>query len=602
MTSRDLRSPGRALLILVAASALGACGSTKPASFSSAPAPQPVAKASPSETHRHWEADTRRLADRLLEEADLLAAAGHSDEAMDRLDDALCEVLTPPEGYRTTPSYLEYISLLLDQADAVEAKLELEPADEDDGELVEPPPVDVEEQQQVAEVEHEGGILPESDLPLELNPTVRGFLDTLTSPGEYRSRIATGLERAGLYLPMIRARLSSAGMPEDLAYLPLIESAFSIKAYSRAHAHGMWQFIAPTARLYGLDVGSLVDERRDPIRSTEAAIAYLADLYGEFSDWELALAAYNSGAGNVRRAIRRAHSTDFWALRRYLPRETRNYVPAFIASVIIAKQPERFGFPVPDEQDWLFEEVTVPDALDLQFLASKADLPLTVLRDLNPALRRDLTPANHETTLRLPPGTSDRVHAVLASVPRSDWAPRLLHTVHRGDSLYTIARRYGSSVSAIRQANNLRGSLIRPGQTLLVPRFGGAAYSPAPSARTTVGGAYVVKRRDTLWDIARSFSLTVDALCAANGLSRWDTIHPGQRLVVPGAAATAVASKESATQAGDQQYRVRKGDTLYDIARKFGTSVHALRQANGLRSSRIYPGDVLHIPLSRATS
>ncbi len=266
--------------------------------------------------------------------------------------------------------------------------------------------------------------------------------------------------------------LEASGLPLDLSYLPLIESAFSLKAYSRARAHGMWQFISATGRHYGLEVGTLVDERRDPVRSTEAAAAYLSDLYGEFSDWYLALAAYNSGAGNVRRAIRKSGSRDFWTLRKYLPRETRNYVPAFIASVIVAKDPEAFGFTAPQEQPWNYDSVDVPDALDLQFMASKSGIPLDELRELNPAIRRDLTPARSTTALRLPLGTADAAQSVLDSNPRSDWAPRMIHTVRSGESLYTIARKYGSNVSAIRQANGLRSSLIHPGDNLIVPRFG----------------------------------------------------------------------------------------------------------------------------------
>jgi len=338
-----------------------------------------------------------------------------------------------------------------------------------------------------------------------------------------------------------------------------------------------------------------VDERRDPELATDAAIAYLTDLYGEFGDWNLALAAYNSGAGNVRRAIRRSGSRDFWTLKRYLPRETRNYVPAYMASVIVAKQPEKYGFTTPIESDWNFDEITVDDALDLEFLAGKIDLELATLRELNPAIRRDLTPAAGHTTIRLPMGYEAKAESILASTPKSEWAPRMMHSVRRGESLYSIAQRYGSSVSAIRQANGIRGNLIHPGQTLVVPRFGD--NRPQRTQRVTSGGSYVVQRNDTLWDISRSFGTTVDELCAANGLSRGATIRPGQRLAIPAGGAGTAPSK---TTTGSTTYKVRRGDTLYDIARKFRVSVSALRRANGLTSSRIYPGDVLRIPGSRA--
>jgi membrane-bound lytic murein transglycosylase D len=377
--------------------------------------------------------------------------------------------------------------------------------------------------------------------------------------------------------------------------LPLIESAFSPTAYSRARALGLWQFISATGRHYGLAVGSLLDERRDPEQSTDAAIAYLSDLYLEFEDWHLALAAYNSGAGNVRRAIRRAGNRDFWDLQRYLPRETRNYVPAFIASVMVAKQPERFGFPPIVESDWIYDDLEVSDALDLQFLASKLNLEVADLRQLNPAIRRDLTPAGRETAIRLPAGYGSRAETVLASTPKTEWAPRMMHSVRTGETLSSIAKMHGSTVADIRQANGIRGSLIHPGDTLVVPRAG-AAWTPPPSQparQLASGGTYVVRRNDTLWDISRSFGISVDALVAANGLSRRDPIKPGQRLTVPSGRPTATASSAAAEVT---TYTVRRGDTLYDIARRFGISVSALRSANGLSSSRIHPGDVLQIP------
>jgi membrane-bound lytic murein transglycosylase D len=605
-----------------------------------------------------WEDQTRRRADDLMAEAQHLQTEGRIQEALARTDDALCLLFDSPPGYDGQSTYLDYLAELIEEADDLQAAMQ--PLEEDlemDEELVILPPIDifateVESVEIVAE-----SPLPDSDFPLVLNGTVESFLEAMASPTEYHRRIETGLGRAGTYLPMIRSKFGEAGLPLDLAYLPLIESAFSVKAYSRARAHGMWQFISSTGRHYGLEVGSLVDERRDPVRSTEAAVAYLGDLYGEFDDWYLALAAYNSGAGNVRRAIRRSGSRDFWTLRRNLPRETRNYVPAFIASVIVAKHPAKYGFSAPQDRPWTYDTIEVPDALDLQFLASKSGIDIEVLRDLNPAIRRDLTPARGNITLRLPPGTYSSAEEVLASTPRDEWAPRMIHTVRRGESLSVIASRYGSSVSAIRQANGLRGSLIRPGQELVVPRFDTpmrtARHQPR---RTSENGSYVVQANDTLWDISRAFSVSLNDLCAVNGLSKRSVIRPGQRLNLPGGAqpvrVTAplttstytvrkgdtlsdianrsgtsveelrnangisgsrihpgtelrIPDSKSATPSGrtasvGTTYRVRKGDTLYDIARRFGTSISALRRANGLRSSRIYPGDVLQIPPSEA--
>lgn len=536
-----------------------------------------------------------------MAEAQRLAAEGNITEALAHADDALCLVFDIPNGYPVRQVYVDYLAEIIDASEEIDALQQpyeevFTPAED----LVMLPPIDiVVDTSEVEDIVDEGG-LPHSDFPLVLNPEVEKFLAAMSSDGEYRRRIGVGLSRAGTYLPMIRTVFEAAGLPVDLSYLPLIESAFSLTAYSRARAHGMWQFISATGRHYGLEVGTLVDERRDPVRSTEAAVAYLSDLYGEFSDWYLALAAYNSGAGNVRRAIRKSGSRDFWALRGYLPRETRNYVPAFIASVIVAKNPEAFGFTSAQDQPWNYDSVDVPDALDLQFMASKSGIPLDELRELNPAIRRDLTPAKTTTTLRLPVGTAETAQSVLDSNPRSDWAPRMIHTVRSGDTLSTIARRYGSNVSAIKQANGLRSNLIHPGENLIVPRFG---TEPAVAAKQDFSagadGRYVVETNDTLWDIARGFSVSVDSLCAANGLSRNSVIRPGQSLRIPdGTTVARPTGKETthSTAASGSTYVVRSGDTLYDIASAHGVSTTALKSANRINGSRIHPGDVLKIP------
>ena len=552
-----------------------------------------------AKTFRLWEESTRDLADDLMEEAQRLQGEGRADEAISMSDEAVCVVLETPPGYSPEERYLDYLAELIDEANEIEAALQgLDDEFEDAEEFVSLPPIDLLVEERIVEIPEDESPLPPSDFPLILNSTVERFLEAMVSSGEYHRRIETGLSRAGNYLPMIRPRFAAAGLPEDLSYLPLIESAFSVKAYSRARALGMWQFISSTGRHYGLDVGSLVDERRDPELATDAAVAYLSDLYDQFNDWYLALAAYNSGSGNVRRAIRRSGSRDFWVLRRYLPRETRNYVPAFIASVIVAKRPEKYGFTAPINKDWEFETIEIPDALDLQFLAKESGIPLDELRDLNPAIRRDLTPARSTTVLRLPPGTTAAAQNALISTPQDKWAPRMIHTVRSGDSLYSIARRYGSSVSAIRQANALRGSLIRPGQNLIVPRFGTeiktASRQPQRSADS---GVYIVQRNDTLWDIASGFSVSVDNLCSANGLSRRDVIRPGQRLNIPDGASTYTPpARQPASRDSGATHTVRSGDTLSDIANTYSVSVSALKRANGLRSSRIYPGKVLRIP------
>ncbi len=587
-------STGRLLLMAVPVLWLAACSSSLETSqkIQAADAPNPT-------THVFWEETTRDRADDLMAEAQHLRSEGKANDAVQKADEALCVVLDTPPGYRPQSAYLDYLAELIEEANEIEAAIQ--PHDEafdESEELVILPPIDLFVEELVQTETVEDSPLPQSDFPLVLNRTVEKFVEAMTTSGEFHQRISTGLQRSGAYLPMIRTKFAGAGLPEDLSYLPLIESAFSVRAYSRARAHGMWQFISSTGRHYGLEIGSLIDERRDPVRSTEAAVAYLSDLYESFDDWYLALAAYNSGAGNVRRAIRRSGSRDFWKLLRYLPRETRNYVPAFIASVIVAKRPERYGFPPTREEPWLYDSIDVPEALDFQFLASESGIPLAVLRELNPAIRRDLTPARGITTLRLPLGTLASAEAVLESTPRDRWAPRMIHTVRSGDSLYEIALKHGSSVSAIRQANGLRGSLIRPGQTLVVPRFPSHnRYASRQNRQKSDDGSYVVQQNDTLWDIARGFSISVESLCAANNLERRDVIRPGQRLRIPDGATRAVApSVGRQTFSSSSTHTVRSGDTLYDIALRYGVTVTALRRANGLSTSRIYPGKVLRIP------
>jgi membrane-bound lytic murein transglycosylase D len=547
-----------------------------------------------------WDEAARRHAEGLLDESRSLAAEGRTEEALARIDEAICVAVELPMDRATTPDHLEWLARLINEADVLEDDLDLIIATSAEGELVELPPIEglptVATRDDAA-----GSLLPSSDFPLELNPTVLKFVDVMSESGEYHNRIERGLARAGTYLPMIREKLAAADLPQDLAYLPLIESAFSTTAYSRAKAHGLWQFIAGTGRRYGLAVGSLLDERRDPELSTDAAIAYLKDLYLEFGDWNLALAGYNSGEGNVRRAIQRSGSRDFWTLQTHLPKETRNYVPAFIASVIVAKQPEHFGFPPIAEDDWHYDRVVVGDPLDLQFLARELDLEVAAMRELNPAIRLDLTPAGRDTAIRLPPGYGARAEQVLASTPTSQWAPRTMYTVRKGDTLSAIAQHHGSTVADIRQANGLRSTLIHPGQNLIVPRAGTASRAPVEPVQQRVahGDTYVVQRNDTLWEIARSFGVSVDNLCAANGLSARRPIRPGQRLTVPGGQPVS-ATTPAWSGSSPATYTVRRGDTLFDIARRFGISVSQLQNANGLRSSRINPGDVLQIPSRQA--
>ncbi len=375
------------------------------------------------------------------------------------------------------------------------------------------------------------------DLPVVVNPEVTSLIDFYT--GRYRERLIVALERASRYLPFIRAELKKANMPQDLAWLPLVESAFNPHARSRAKAQGLWQFMAGTARLYDLRTDSLVDERNDPFLATQAAVRHLGDLHNMFGSWDLALAAYNCGAGNIQRAIRRSKgSTDFWTLRRYLRRETRNYVPALWAVVVVTKDPAAYGLPPIEEHPPCLDRVPVRGALDLDVLAQRAGLDAQDLADMNPALNQRLTPASGTYQLAVPCGLESNVAEVIAAIPPSERVRRFLHVVRKGDTPGAIARRYGSSVDAILAANGIRNPrALRVGQTLIVPRG-----SVAASERHTVASARSRKPH----------------------------------------AATAAT-----------KYVVRRGDTLYKIARRFGTSTGELQKRNNLADETIRPGDVL---------
>lgn len=372
------------------------------------------------------------------------------------------------------------------------------------------------------------------DLPVVVTPEVASLLQFYTGP--YRERFIVALGRAAEYLPAIREELNRQGLPLDLAYLPMVESAFNPRARSRARAQGLWQFMAGTARMYNLRVDSLVDERNDPFLSTTAAVSHLADLFAAFGDWELALAAYNSGSGRVRRAMARAGGeTDFWKLRRLLPRETRNYVPALWAVLVAVRNAETFGLPeIPDDPRCL-ARIPVRGSLDLAVLAERSGVDQRDLAAWNPALTYGLTPAQGEYGLAVDCDSHEVIASALAAIPPSERVRRFIHRVARGDTLSAIARRYGSSTQAIVAANGLRNpNRLSIGQTLVVPRDPtGGRIAGAPVGHTAPSGAqrYVVRSGDTLYGIARRHRTTVSHIMRRNGLS--DTrIRPGQVLVL----------------------------------------------------------------------
>jgi peptidoglycan lytic transglycosylase D len=370
-----------------------------------------------------------------------------------------------------------------------------------------------------------------------------------------RDRFEIWLSRLGRYEGMIRERLRARGLPEDLVYLTLIESGLSNNAVSRARAVGMWQFIASTGRLYGLQIDPWVDERRDPFKATDAAVNHLADLVERLGSVYLAAAAYNAGAGRIERGIRRlpgdvdsiSDQTFFQiADRRYLRRETRDYVPKLIAAALIAKQPGRYGFteiqPLPP---LVFDEVTVPDATGLDVLARLADTTVAALLELNPHFVRGITPPGRSVLVRVPRGAGARVAERYGDLPVNERITFVDHYVSQGQTLSEIAQRYRVSVTMLRGANpHLRANALRVGQRIIVPMSGrvvpASAWSvpPEPRYRRVRGGGSAAGRHrvavgETPSAIARRYGVSLTALLNANGMTMVSVIRPGDWLRIP---------------------------------------------------------------------
>jgi membrane-bound lytic murein transglycosylase D len=409
--------------------------------------------------------------------------------------------------------------------------------------------------EQILEAAADAPAAVEWDLPVTHNASVERWIGFLSGGNAGRTRV--WLERKGMYGPMIRSELRARGMPEDLLYLALIESGLSPRAYSKAAASGIWQFIAETGKRYGLEVSAEVDERRDPMKSTTAALDYLTYLYNRFDSWYLAAAAYNTGENRVGRIMREEFGSEkgtdahFWKIAHRLPRETRDYVPLMLAAGHIGKEPEKYGFRELEYQDPLaFDAVWVPGATELSTIARAAGVSEAAVADLNPHLMRGRTPANRGWSVRIPQGT--RV-AFDAAFPE----------------LYRTAR--------LAQAQ-------RPAQASVAPL---ATRAAAPAART-----HRVRQGDTMGAIARRYGISVAALQTANGGVNPRRMQVGQPLRLPSGS---VATTARATSSGAQYHRVARGENLTVIAKRYGVSVRQIQSWNRLNGSRIQAGQRLRV-------
>jgi membrane-bound lytic murein transglycosylase D len=387
-------------------------------------------------------------------------------------------------------------------------------------------------------------------------------------------------ERVQVYGPMIEHILAEEDVPQELKYLAMIESGLNPDARSWAGAVGMWQFMPSTGRRYGLTVNAWVDERRDPEKATRAAARYLNDLHEEFGDWHLALAGFNCGGGCVRRALRRSDADDpsYWDAYEYLPRETQGYVPMFIAAARIMENPETFDFDPPEPASPLaYDYVPVHGSrLSLSTVASLADTTRSAIESLNPELRRARVPPSKDRYhLRIPLGSYPRFAWNYADLPDDRKQPATTYAVRRGDTLSEIAVRFGTSTPVLQRLNGLRGTTIRPGEQLVVPVQEYASALTATDQQRPMRVQY-----DTSPPVR-----PLDAIETADAPS--DTTTPEDR--------STSSSEPQTASSVPQTYRVSRGDTLGEIAQRFGVTIQEIQAWNDLNGTRIRPGQRLRI-------
>jgi membrane-bound lytic murein transglycosylase D len=526
---------GVAITATACASAPKAQSPTLPPAIEAAP-PPPAAPQDPitiliASSQTHFEAGEREM------------KMGHLERARVEFDRAVNVLLESPYGARTEPRLREHFDRLIDRINAYEV-IALAQGDGFAETMSEPASID--ELLKIATFpKPEVGAATEEtvkadlaatahDVPIPQNSKVLSYVELMQ--GRLREYIQESLTRGTKYLPMIQNVFRAEGLPLDLAYIPIIESGFKTNALSRASAKGPWQFMKLTAKEQGLKYDWYIDERSDPEKATLAAARYLKSLHKLFDgDWHLVLAAYNGGMGRVQRAMRRAGTDDFWKISRssrYLPRETREYVPLILAAIIVARNPAQYGFDITPEQPVAYEKVAVPRAVDLRRVAEWTGTTIDEIQSLNPELRRWTTPVKGEYAVKVPVGTAERLRSELNEAASSEFGSFNWHTVRRGETLT---------------------SKVRPGQELIVPRapatlLAARSERTAPSevASRAIGGASSVASTDS---------------------------HPGTPLT----------------------YRVKRGDTLSSIARLYNTSVARIKALNRLRGNTIVPGDRLTI-------
>ncbi len=467
---------------------------------------------------------------------------------------------------------------------------------------LEPPAPVVEETQSVPKLPYWG------DFELSSHPRVDKLFKHFTGNG--RRNFGRWLERAGRYIPMIQEVFVAEGVPRDLAYLAMIESGFNVRAYSWAHAAGPWQFIESTAKLYDMKNDWWQDERCDIEKATRAAAQHLKYLNKRFDgDWYLAVAAYNAGGGTVRKAVRKSGSRDFWALvdGKVLREETKNYLPKLIASLMVVKDLDGNGFSeLKMEEPLVYETVSLPSSTDLEVVARFCDVDYATIKAFNPALKRWSTPPGvTDYQLKVPAGTKQQFERLYAELPKDKRARYHRHQLQSGDTLGKLARKYRIQIDDIITLNNIKNPrALRIGSNLILPLQENFTSLPVDSMadnyQRSYRKSYTVRSGDSLWKIAKRFSVTEKQLRVWNRLGWSNHLRPGQKLAVSRPGKTRVAKKIG--PAKKVVYQVRAGDSLWKIGRQFDVELDMIRLWNDLsrnQTLRIGQKLTLMVPASQ---
>jgi peptidoglycan lytic transglycosylase D len=470
-----------------------------------------------------------------------------------------------------------------------------------------------------------------SDLPLMMTDQVAGYISYFSNRG--RGTFERAFARSGRYHDMMVSILKQEGVPQDLIYLAQAESGFHPLAVSRVGARGIWQFMGSRAKGYGLQHSMWVDDRQDPEKSTRAAAHHLKDLYAQFGDWYLAMAAYNSGPGTVQAAVKRTGYADFWELyrRNVLPKETRNYVPIILAMTIVSKNLSQYGFDdVSMDEPVAYDSVSVNYPVDLRLVAECVDATPAQLQELNPSLLRLTTPRVGTFELHLPPGTKDQYQTAIAAIPNDMRLWWRYHKVRPGDTLASLSRSYRVPAKSIAAANQLDGTDLEAGAKVVIPIAAGKhpVSDTATYARRIT--RYKVRRGDTVETVAENFGVSAQMIRRWNGLHSGDSLHGRKVLalhlpVTPTTEAASTSPKTAAHphkttqiataslpadgsatdpaadntgQAQVLHHTVKYGETLYSIATTYKTTVAQLKRSNG-NVAVLRPGMVLVVEPSR---